>query len=79
MGGEWAWRRKAAAGLQEVLQAGEQSPPMVSKITDIRLKAGQRVRLETPGGGGWGEPAARDPEAAGRDLRLGYVSKGVVA
>jgi N-methylhydantoinase B len=52
---------------------------MVSKITDIRLKAGQRVRLETPGGGGWGEPAARDPEAAGRDLRLGYVSKGVVA
>lgn len=60
-------------------EAGEQSPPMVSKITDIRLKAGQRVRLETPGGGGWGEPAARDPEAAGRDLRLGYVSKGDVA
>jgi N-methylhydantoinase B len=60
-------------------EEGEQSPPMVSKITDIRLKAGQRVRLETPGGGGWGEPAARDPEAAGRDLRLGYVSKGVVA
>jgi N-methylhydantoinase B len=53
---------------------GEKTPPMVSKITDIHLKAGQRLRLETPGGGGWGEPSARDPAAAERDRRLGYVS-----
>jgi len=53
---------------------GRQSPPMVSKVTDIRLEAGRRLRLETPGGGGWGDPAARDPAAAARDARLGYVT-----
>ncbi|MGQ3130244.1 hydantoinase B/oxoprolinase family protein, partial [Variovorax sp.] len=29
-------------------------PPMVSKMRGIRLERGERVRLETPGGGGWG-------------------------
>ena len=53
---------------------GEKSPPMVSKVTGVELRAGQRLRLETPGGGGWGDPALRDPAAAGRDLRLGYVT-----
>jgi len=53
---------------------GERSPPMVSKVTDVAISAGQRVRLETPGGGGWGDPAARDPDSVLRDLRLGYVS-----
>jgi N-methylhydantoinase B len=53
---------------------GMQSPPLVSKITGVALKAGHRVRLETPGGGGWGAPTARDPEAAARDIALGYVT-----
>lgn len=53
---------------------GEKSPPMASKIMDVRLDAGRRVRLETPGGGGWGDPGDRDPEAVARDVRLGYVS-----
>lgn len=52
---------------------GRRTPPMVSKITDIQLGAGQSVRLETPGGGGWGDPALRDPAASARDARLGYV------
>ena len=54
---------------------GEASPPMVSKITDLRLPAGRRLRLETPGGGGWGDPMARKPEAVARDVRLGFVSR----
>ena len=56
-------------------ELGPQSPPMVSKITDVSLRAGQRVRLETPGGGGWGNPAQRDRAAILRDVRLGYISK----
>ncbi|MGZ4896583.1 MAG: hydantoinase B/oxoprolinase family protein [Candidatus Angelobacter sp.] len=24
--------------------------------TSVRLKKGERVRIESPGGGGWGEP-----------------------
>ena len=53
---------------------GDKSPPLVSKITDVKLRAGQRVRLETPGGGGWGDPGQRDRAATARDVRLGYVS-----
>ena len=48
-------------------------PPMVSKVAGVQLSAGSRLRLETPGGGGWGDPALRDAGASVRDLRLGYV------
>ncbi|CAH2598708.1 N-methylhydantoinase B [Rhodovastum atsumiense] len=58
---------------------GERSPPMVSKVTDVSIRAGQRVRLETPGGGGWGDPARRDPQAVARDVALGYVSAAAAA
>ena len=54
--------------------AGERTPPLVSKVTDVKIKRGQKVRLETPGGGGFGDPAARDPERIVRDVRLGYVT-----
>jgi N-methylhydantoinase B len=54
-------------------EAGMEQPPLVSKVTGVKLKAGRRVRLETPGGGGWGSKEARDPEKAERDVRLGYV------
>ena len=54
---------------------GEQTPPLVSKVTDIRIVAGQHVRLETPGGGGFGDPMTRDPVRVGRDVNLGYVTK----
>ncbi len=53
---------------------GEASPPLASKVTDVKIRAGQRVRLETPGGGGWGDPLARDPARIARDVRLGYVT-----
>ncbi|SFU56484.1 N-methylhydantoinase B [Methylobacterium sp. 174MFSha1.1] len=58
---------------------GWASPPMVSKVTDVRIKAGERVRLETPGGGGFGHPAERNRDALNRDLRLGYVSSAAAA
>jgi N-methylhydantoinase B len=54
---------------------GEGAPPMASKMVGIRLARGRRVRLETPGGGGYGPAAERDPEAVARDVRLGYVSR----
>ncbi|HEY1153663.1 MAG TPA: hydantoinase B/oxoprolinase family protein [Pseudolabrys sp.] len=58
---------------------GEKTPPLISKATDIRLKRGQKVRLETPGGGGFGDPATRDPQRVARDVRLGYVSAAAAA
>ncbi|GGH21100.1 methylhydantoinase [Alsobacter metallidurans] len=53
---------------------GEASPPLASKVTDVKIAQGQRVRLETPGGGGWGDPVARAPALVARDVRLGYLS-----
>ncbi len=53
---------------------GDESPPLVSKIAGVKLRAGRLVRLETPGGGGWGNARDRDPLAIERDLALGYVT-----
>jgi N-methylhydantoinase B len=55
--------------------AGERQPPLVSKVTDVIITRGQRVRLETPGGGGFGDPRRRDPARVARDLAMGYVSR----
>ena len=49
------------------------APPLVSKVTDVTIRAGERVLLKTPGGGGFGDPLARDPGLVARDVRLGYV------
>lgn len=53
---------------------GEHSPPMVSKMVGIDLHRGRHVRLESPGGGGYGDPFERDPEAVRRDVLRGFVS-----
>ncbi|MEK9967720.1 MAG: hydantoinase B/oxoprolinase family protein, partial [Ferrovibrio sp.] len=54
-------------------------PAMVSKLHDAKLKKGDRIRLETPGGGGYGPPSERKAESIAEDLRLGYVTEAGVA
>ena len=49
-------------------------PPHLSKEQDIPLKAGDRVRVGTPGGGGYGDPRRRDPDLVRRDVRMGYYT-----
>ena len=39
------------------------------------VKNGQRLKLSLPGGGGYGNPAKRDPEQVIEDIRAGLVSK----
>lgn len=53
---------------------GEHTPPMISKMVGIHIENGQYVRLETPGGGGYGDALQRDPEAVRADVIGGYVS-----
>ncbi|ABM57665.1 hydantoinase B/oxoprolinase family protein [Verminephrobacter eiseniae] len=66
------------AGAVNVLRyenAGQwHTPPMVSKMRAIRLARGERVRLETPGGGGWGSAAGRSPGQRQADVAMGYVT-----
>jgi N-methylhydantoinase B len=55
--------------------AGEwHTPPMVSKMRGIQLARGERVRLETPGGGGWGHAADRPAPQREADSAMGYVT-----
>ena len=54
---------------------GEKYPPLISKITGIPLKKGQRVRLETPGGGGYGDVKKRSKARIDYDLKQGYVTQ----
>jgi N-methylhydantoinase B len=46
--------------------------------TTRSLAAGDAVSLLTPGAGGYGDPAERDPTAVARDLRHGLVSPETV-
>jgi len=47
--------------------------PPVSAAQEF--KPGDLIRIETPGGGGWGPPAERDPAAVRRDVLRGLVSR----
>ena len=49
-------------------------PEHLSKEQDIPLAAGDRVRVRTPGGGGYGNPYERPPELVLEDVRLGRYS-----
>lgn len=46
-------------------------PEHLSKEQDIPLAPGDRVRVKTPGGGGYGDPMTRDPALVARDVALG--------
>ena len=54
-----------------VWRAGEAYTPIhLSKEQDIALAPGDRVRVKTPGGGGYGKAFERDPAAVAEDVRL---------
>ncbi|MGQ0663048.1 MAG: hydantoinase B/oxoprolinase family protein [Pseudomonadota bacterium] len=44
------------------------------KVTGFGLVADDIVVVRTAGGGGWGDPLARDPALVLRDVRFGYIS-----
>jgi len=47
---------------------------LASKITDVKLAHGRHVRLETPGGGGIGDPKKRARDKVQRDVEYGLVT-----
>ena len=53
---------------------GEHTPKMAAKLFNVKLTRGQRIRIESPGGGGYGRPDQRTPAAIERDLRFGLVT-----
>ena len=67
--------KDGAPNVVEVFQGGNRYVPKhLSKEQDIPLSAGDRVRVRTPGGGGYGDAALRDPAKVADDVRLGRMS-----
>lgn len=53
--------------------AGEAS--LASKVSHLLLKAGESIRMETPGGAGYGPPSERLPDRVVQDVLDGKVSR----
>jgi N-methylhydantoinase B len=47
--------------------------PIAGKVGGFKLKKGDIVRIESAGGGGYGDPLDRDPARVAHDVHLGYV------
>lgn len=43
---------------------------------ELRIEPGERLIVDTPGGGGFGDPQKRDKDVLARDVAVGFVSKG---
>lgn len=64
-----------APGSISVTREGQTfSPPHLTKAQDIPLGPGDRVRVRTPGGGGYGSAFERSPVSVAADVALGYYS-----
>jgi N-methylhydantoinase B len=68
--------KDGAVNRVEIMREGVLTiPEHLSKAQDIPLKPGDRVRVRTPGGGGYGDPALRNPALVDEDVRLGRYSE----
>jgi N-methylhydantoinase B len=52
----------------------EDGPQELSSKVSFGLAPGHTISVQTPGGGGYGDPYRRDPQAILQDVRLGKVS-----
>ncbi len=68
--------KDGAVNRVEIMRQGVLTiPEHLSKAQDIPLRPGDRVRVRTPGGGGYGDPALRNPALVDEDVRLGRYSE----
>jgi N-methylhydantoinase B/oxoprolinase/acetone carboxylase alpha subunit len=72
VGGLWVRRAGNDEWRTFVEEFGTMSP---SKFSGVTLRAGDQVKILMPGGGGYGDPSARDREAVRRDVEEGFVSE----
>jgi N-methylhydantoinase B len=56
------------------LHSGNAEPRAIrTKEVGLVIRPGDRLVLESGGGGGWGDPHKRDPAAAARDIESGFA------
>jgi len=54
---------------------GSPPRPIKTKEVGIEIHPGDVLILESGGGGGWGDPALRNPDATARDIENGFVTR----
>jgi N-methylhydantoinase B len=60
---------------RKVLERSDGSTQMLgAKVDNIRVGKGDLLHYITWGGGGWGDPLARDPDIVAREVRRGLVT-----
>ncbi|MEM7301819.1 MAG: hydantoinase B/oxoprolinase family protein [Pseudomonadota bacterium] len=68
-------REGGEAGAAGRIRIGENGPDLAGK-GEYRIRAGEHLYFQTPGGGGFGDPAEREPADLKRDIDEGLVSEG---
>jgi N-methylhydantoinase B len=72
VGGLWVRRAGQEHWRTFVEEFGTMSP---SKFSGVTLRTGDQVKILMPGGGGYGDPFARDRATVRRDVEEGFVSE----
>jgi len=58
-----------------IFKNGNPEPELLYKTENCPLQTGDRVRMSTGGGGGYGDPRQRPVELVRRDVIRGFVSR----
>ena len=66
--------KEAKSGQVLVLKNGRREPELLYKTEKFPLQPGDRVRMSTGGGGGYGNPCERSVERVKQDVMRGFVS-----
>jgi N-methylhydantoinase B/oxoprolinase/acetone carboxylase alpha subunit len=72
VGGLWVRRAGSDEWRTFVEEFGTISP---SKFSGVTLRDGDQVKILMPGGGGYGDPLARDRAKVQRDVDEGFISE----
>lgn len=60
---------------RKVLERADGTTAIIgNKVEDVAVRAGDQLHFITWGGGGWGDPLARDPALVAREIREGLVT-----
>jgi len=70
---------KPGAVNEAVLTRTDGSTQSLKKATGVQLVPGDKLTFRTAGGGGWGDPRARDRADVARDVAAGLVSAEAAA
>jgi N-methylhydantoinase B len=72
-------RNGAPTNISMRVNSREYVPEMGTKDENVPFNVGDVIRVKTPGGGGYGDPASRSSASIERDIAFGYTTKAVSA